>query len=74
MLHIKLQREEDGSYVVSAPALKGCWSQGETREEALSNIEEAIQGWLEAEDARVIAEFSESEREGLISRELVLVA
>ena len=34
--------EEAGGYVVSCPALEGCYSQGETVEEALANIEEAI--------------------------------
>ncbi|MBC8450235.1 MAG: type II toxin-antitoxin system HicB family antitoxin [Chloroflexi bacterium] len=34
--------EEAGGYVVSCPALEGCYSQGETIEEALDNIREAI--------------------------------
>jgi len=37
---------EDGGYVASCPALPGCHSQGETREEALHNIREAIEGCL----------------------------
>jgi|GEM_PF-3780879 len=36
---------EDGGYVVHCPALKGCWSQGETVDEALRNIVDAISGW-----------------------------
>jgi len=39
--------EEDGGYVVECPALPGCISQGDTIEEALENIKDAIQGWLE---------------------------
>jgi len=46
-LEIVLEREEDGTYSVHCPALKGCHSQGETREEALKNIQEAIQLYLE---------------------------
>ena len=46
-LEIILEREEDGIYSVHCPALKGCHSQGETREVALQNIQEAIQLYLE---------------------------
>lgn len=42
-----LQRENDGGYVATVPALPGCVSQGDTREEALRNIEEAIDLYLE---------------------------
>ena len=47
----------DEGFAVSCPALPGCWSQGETQAEALTNIREAIQLWLEVaeEDARVEA-------------------
>ena len=41
--------EHDEGVSVSCPALKGCHSQGRTREEALQNIREAIQDWLAAE-------------------------
>jgi predicted RNase H-like HicB family nuclease len=44
---VVLQRENDGGYVVSVPALPGCVSQSNTREEALKNIEEAIELYLE---------------------------
>jgi predicted RNase H-like HicB family nuclease len=42
-----LQREKDGGYVVTVPALPGCVSQGDSREEALKSIEEAIELYLE---------------------------
>lgn len=45
------QQEEDG-YTVYVPALPGCVSQGETTEEALSNIKEAIEVYLESLRAR----------------------
>ncbi len=51
-LTVLIEQDEEGFFVVSCPALKGCWSQGETEEEALANIREAIEGWLEAEGKR----------------------
>jgi len=42
-----LQRSEEG-YSVSCPGLPGCWSQGQTEEEALENIQDAIREYLEA--------------------------
>lgn len=44
-----VSRGEDFGFVVECPALPGCVSQGDTVEEALDNIREAIQAWLEAE-------------------------
>ena len=39
---------EDGYWVAECPSLPGCISQGETREEAINNIKEAIHGYIEA--------------------------
>jgi predicted RNase H-like HicB family nuclease len=36
----------DEGYAVSVPGLPGCWSQGETEQEALANIADAIQEYL----------------------------
>lgn len=44
---VLLEREGDGGYVVSVPALPGCISQGDTRQEALANIREAITLYIE---------------------------
>ena len=44
---VLLEPEEDGGFVVSVPALPGCISQGDTREEALANIREAIAVYVE---------------------------
>lgn len=44
---VVLEQEPDGGYVVSVPALPGCTSQGDTREEALVNIREAAEVYLE---------------------------
>jgi predicted RNase H-like HicB family nuclease len=43
-----LEPEADGGYSIWVPALPGCVSQGETRAEALANIQEAIQAYLES--------------------------
>ena len=40
---VTLYQDEDGWYVVECPTIPGCISQGETQEEALLNIQEAIQ-------------------------------
>jgi antitoxin HicB len=45
---ILLIPEEEGGYSVMCPDLPGCFSQGETVEEALENIEDAKAAWLEA--------------------------
>ena len=42
-----LEQEPDGGYVVSVPALPGCVSQGDSRAEALSNIREAIELYID---------------------------
>lgn len=42
MRQVILIPDESGGYVVEVPSLPGCYSQGETEEEALENIKEAI--------------------------------
>ena len=44
---VVLQSSEEG-YSVSCPGLPGCWSQGQTEEEALDNTRVAIREYLEA--------------------------
>ena len=43
---------EDGYVVAECPSLPGCMSQGTTREEALRNIREAMELWLETEQEK----------------------
>jgi antitoxin HicB len=45
---VQLIPENEGGYSVLVPVLPGCVSQGETREEALNNIPEAIELYVEA--------------------------
>ena len=48
-IKVIVEKGEDGYFVAHVPALKSCWSQGKTREEALENIKEAIDLYLEPE-------------------------
>ena len=41
-----VEQDEDRDYIVQCPALPGCISEGKTREEALTNIKDAIGGYL----------------------------
>ena len=51
-----LEEAEEGGYVVYVPSLPGCVSQGETKEEAIENIKEAIEIYLDIDDAQIEAE------------------
>ena len=46
---VNLNKSEEG-FAVWVPGLPGCWSQGETEEEALENIKDAIQAYLDTVD------------------------
>ncbi|MEJ2589275.1 MAG: type II toxin-antitoxin system HicB family antitoxin [Deltaproteobacteria bacterium] len=49
-LKIVFEKSEEGGYTVYVPALPGCISEGDTREEAMANIKEAIDLYLEPVD------------------------
>jgi predicted RNase H-like HicB family nuclease len=51
-LHVVIEKDESGYFVAEVPALPGCYSQGKTREEALTNIKEAIEGWFEVMESK----------------------
>ena len=52
-LKVLLHPAEEGGFWAEAPALPGCVSEGETLEEALANIREAAEGWLEVAAQRI---------------------
>lgn len=52
-LKIVIEKGENGYIVVHCPSLKGCWSQGKTKEEAINNIKEAIKLYLEPDPKEV---------------------
>ena len=47
IFNVTIDRDEDGVWIVECPSIPGCVSQGETKDEALENIKEAIQLCLE---------------------------
>jgi len=51
-LHVIIEQDETGYYVAEVPALPGCLSQGKTHDEAVANIKEAIEGWLEVMESK----------------------
>ena len=48
---VLIEQDEDGFFVAEVPSLPGCVSQGDTRQEALENVREAIAGYLESLEA-----------------------
>lgn len=65
-LRVVLEPSEEGGYTVYVPSLPGCISEGEDIDDALTNIQEAVELYLEAVEHEV------SVKEGTIVRELVL--
>lgn len=52
--NVTIDRDEDGVWVVECPAIPGCLSQGETKDEALENIKDAIVTCLQVRAERGI--------------------
>jgi predicted RNase H-like HicB family nuclease len=50
--NVTIDRDEDGFWVVECPAIPGCVSQGETKDEALENIQDAIYQCLQVRAER----------------------
>jgi len=46
-LTVVLEQEADGGFVATVPALPGCVSQGDSRDEAIANVREAIAAYIE---------------------------
>ena len=60
---VVLEPQQEGGYTIYVPALPGCVSQGETTEEAMANIKEAIEIYLESLKERGIPLPQVEERE-----------
>ncbi len=52
-IKVVIEPGEDSGFVAHVPALRGCWSQGATRDLAMANIREAIAAWLETEQDKM---------------------
>jgi predicted RNase H-like HicB family nuclease len=48
---VVIEQDETGAFIADVPILPGCHSWGETKEEALANVKEAIELYLEVNDA-----------------------
>jgi predicted RNase H-like HicB family nuclease len=55
-IRVEIHAAEEGGFWAEVPALPGCFSEGETREEVLGNIREAAEGWLAAAAERATGE------------------
>jgi len=53
-IKIYLEPSEEGGYTVIVPSLPGCISEGDTKEEAIRNIKEAIELYLEPVDDNIV--------------------
>jgi predicted RNase H-like HicB family nuclease len=60
-IKIVVEPGEDSGFVAHVPALRGCWTQGPTREETLTNTREAIKAWLESAE-RAVGKRAEAEK------------
>ena len=62
-IKVVLEAAEEGGFTVYAPSLPGCISEGETEEEALANIKEAIELYLEPLEDELFTSESRTIRE-----------
>lgn len=51
-LTVIIHNAEEGGFWAEIPALPGCITEGESREELMMNLEDAIEGWLEVANQR----------------------
>ena len=53
-IDIIFEKQDEGGYTVYVPSLPGCVSQGETKEEAIHNIKEVIELYLESDENELV--------------------
>ena len=49
---VTIEQDEEGAFVAEVPALPGCITEGDTIEEVMANLKDAIEGWLEVANSR----------------------
>ena len=76
MRHVLLWQDENGDWIAEVPSLPGCVSDGKTREEALENVAEAIDLYIESLQARSkpVPEFEEMPWHEFIERTAGILA
>lgn len=65
-IRVILEASEEGGYTVYVPSLPGCISEGETEEEALANVREAIELYLEPVDDELFTSESKTIKEVVV--------
>ncbi len=59
-LTVIIHNADEGGYWAEVPALPGCITEGETKEELMANLQDAIQGWLDVANMRATTEPAET--------------
>ena len=71
MRYAIVYRDEDGAWIAEVPSLPGCVTQGESREEAIANIHDAIELYLDGLDEAHKALYQEYIEPELVQIEMV---
>lgn len=58
-IKVVIHPAEEGGYWTEVPAMSGCITEGETMEEVIANLKDAIEGWLEVASSRYVAKITD---------------
>jgi predicted RNase H-like HicB family nuclease len=67
-----IEKDEDGVYVASVPSIRGCYTEGDTYEEVLKNIKEAICLCIEAEKDKKLLFMDDSKTEFVGTKDVTI--
>ena len=70
MRQVIIYTDENGEWCASCPSLPGCHSQGDTREQAIANIRDAIEAYIEALEADGLPVPEETEHREILTLDL----